>query len=56
MRALKQKLREKKLTFGVCMTIAHPDIALVLGDVGYDWIMVHMEHGPPDFAAAQNLL
>jgi 2-dehydro-3-deoxyglucarate aldolase len=54
--SLKQKIREKKTTFGGSISIAHPDIAELLGDVGLDWIMVDMEHGPMDFAAAQNLL
>jgi len=54
--ALKQKLREKKTTFGGYISIGHPDVAEVLGDVGFDWIMIDMEHGPLDFAAAQNLL
>lgn len=43
---LKQKLREKRITFGTAITIGHPDISDILGRVGFDWIMVDQEHAP----------
>lgn len=44
--SLKQKLKEKKITFGTAITIGHPDISDILGDIGFDWIMVDQEHAP----------
>jgi len=44
--SLKEKLREKKTTYGTAITIGHPDISDILGNVGFDWIMVDQEHAP----------
>jgi 2-dehydro-3-deoxyglucarate aldolase len=53
---LKDKLKEGKVLFGTGITIAHPDVAEVMGQVGYDWVMFDMEHTPFEVADIQVLL
>lgn len=42
---LRQKLAEGKATVGSWMQIPHASIAEIMGQAGYDWIAVDMEHG-----------
>ena len=41
---LKEKLRQKKVTIGSWITLAHPSIAEILALAGYDWLVVDLEH------------
>jgi len=42
---IRQKLSEGRHSIGSWMQIAHSSIAEIMGDAGYDWVAVDMEHG-----------
>ncbi len=42
---IRKNLREGLVTLGTWMQIPHPSIAEILGQAGYDWVAVDMEHG-----------
>ncbi len=41
---LKEKLRQKKVTLGSWITLAHSSIAEIMASAGYDWLVVDLEH------------
>jgi len=41
---LKEKLRQKKVTLGSWITLAHTSIAEIMASAGYDWLVVDLEH------------
>lgn len=43
--AIRGCLREGKASIGSWIQIPHPSIAEIMGDAGYDWVAVDMEHG-----------
>ena len=45
---LKTKLKAGKKTAGAWVQIASPFTAEILSSVGFDWLMLDMEHGPGD--------
>jgi 2-dehydro-3-deoxyglucarate aldolase len=44
-RLIRQSLQEGKPSIGSWMQIPHPSIAEIMGQAGYDWVAVDMEHG-----------
>ena len=42
---IRESLREGRPTVGTWMQIPHPSVAEILGQAGYDWVAVDMEHG-----------
>ena len=42
---IRQKLSEGGHSVGSWIQIPHPSIAEIMGDAGYDWVAVDMEHG-----------
>lgn len=44
-RSLRQALQGGKLSVGSWMQIPHPSVAEIMGQAGYDWVAVDMEHG-----------
>jgi len=42
---LREKLRTGGVSIGSWMQIPHPSIAEIMGQAGYDWVAVDMEHG-----------
>lgn len=44
-RKIREALRAGRVTVGTWMQIPHPSIAEILGQAGYDWVAVDMEHG-----------
>ena len=42
---IRQKLVTKKLSMGSWMQIPHSSVAEIMGQSGYDWVAVDMEHG-----------
>lgn len=42
---LREKLRAGGVSIGSWMQIPHPSIAEIMGQAGYDWVAVDMEHG-----------
>src|ERR1700722_13931534 len=53
---LKKMLGEGKIALGTTISIGHPDISEVLGLIGYDWMLIDMEHAPLEPGILQNLL
>lgn len=44
-RSIRQALQDGKLSVGSWMQIPHPSVAEIMGQAGYDWVAVDMEHG-----------
>ena len=44
-RSIRAKLKEGGYSLGSWMQIPHPSIAEIMGQAGYDWVAVDMEHG-----------
>ena len=42
---IRKKLSDGKCSIGSWMQIPHPSIAEIMGQAGYDWVAVDMEHG-----------
>lgn len=42
---LKRRLKAGEATIGSWLSVAHPTIAEVMGQAGFDWLIVDMEHG-----------
>ncbi len=42
---IRQKLKNKRPTLGTWLQIPSPDVAEIIGRMGYDWAAVDMEHG-----------
>jgi 2-dehydro-3-deoxyglucarate aldolase len=42
---IRKKLRSDDLSIGSWIQIPHPSIAEIMGQAGYDWVAVDMEHG-----------
>ncbi len=53
---LKQKLKNNVLTIGSWITIGHPSIAEIMGNVGFDWLTIDMEHNSIDPSMMQTLI
>jgi 2-dehydro-3-deoxyglucarate aldolase len=53
---LKEKVKQKKVVFGGYISMAHPDVAEVIGAAGYDWVLFDTEHAPLDVATIQMLM
>jgi 2-keto-3-deoxy-L-rhamnonate aldolase RhmA len=53
---LKAKLKEGKAAYGIGLSIAHPDVAEIIGKLGYDWAFIDTEHSPMDVMDVQVLL
>ena len=43
---LKAKLKEGKPAYGIGLSIGHPDVAEIIGKLGYDWAFIDTEHSP----------
>ena len=43
---VKTKLKAGKPSIGTWVAIGHPDITMYLADMGFDWLVCDMEHGP----------
>jgi 2-dehydro-3-deoxyglucarate aldolase len=44
-RSIRQNLQEDRPSIGSWMQIPHPSVAEIMGQAGYDWVAVDMEHG-----------
>jgi 2-dehydro-3-deoxyglucarate aldolase len=53
---LKQKLKDRTLTFGSWMTLGHPAIAEILVAAGFEWIVIDLEHSIIDIREAGELI
>lgn len=54
-RAIRTKMRQGKCTIGSWMQIPHGSVAEIMGNAGYDWVAVDMEHGSVSVAQLPNL-
>jgi 4-hydroxy-2-oxoheptanedioate aldolase len=53
---LRRKLDQQRPLFGVWLQLAHPAIAELMGLVGYDIVLVDMEHGAGSLADTANMM
>ena len=52
---IRKRLKEKQPSIGSWMQIPHPSIAEIMGQSGYDWIAVDLEHGSISHAQLPDL-
>ena len=52
---LRQKLKDGKVSIGSWMQLNSPDVAEIMGQAGFDWISVDMEHGSISSSDLPNL-
>ena len=43
---VKEQIRTGQVSLGTWISIGHPDVAEILGGLGFDWLLLDMEHGP----------
>ena len=53
---LKSSLKQKKLTLGSWITLAHPAIAEIMSKAGFDWLAVDLEHSVITIREAEELI
>ena len=53
---MKEKLKRGDLTLGAWITIGHPDIAEIMANAGFDWLLFDTEHSPLNIEIVQNQL
>jgi 2-keto-3-deoxy-L-rhamnonate aldolase RhmA len=53
--AVRQALLERRVTIGTWIQVAHPAVAEILAQAGFDWIAADCEHADIDVAAFGNL-
>jgi 2-dehydro-3-deoxyglucarate aldolase len=56
MNNLKDKLRKKKITVGSWITFSDPAVAEIMARVGFDWLVVDMEHSGLSLGNAQEII
>lgn len=54
--ALRKKIRSNELTLGSWITIGHPAIPGILSGVGFEWLVVDIEHTTIDYSMVQVLI
>jgi len=53
---VKEMLEQGQASVGTWVTTASPDVAEILADVGFDWLIFDMEHAPLGIGTVQNLI
>jgi len=53
---VKELLHSGKLTLGSWIQIGHPDIAEIMANMGFDWLVLDNEHGPYSTETTQLLI
>lgn len=53
---LKAKLKKRTITIGSWITLAHPSIAEIMVQSGFDWLVVDMEHSAITLSQAHELI
>lgn len=56
MPTLKEKLEKKEVTIGSWITLGHTSVAEILLKVGFDWLVLDMEHSVITYAEMQRLI
>ena len=52
----RSRLQKKELLVGTLITLAAPEVAEIMSEIGYDWLFIDTEHGPLDAQSAQGIL
>ena len=55
-KSLKKALKENKLSIGSWISLAHPAIAEIMSNAGFDWLTVDMEHSTITIREAEELI
>ena len=55
-RTLKKDLLNNKATLGCWLTLAHPGIAEIMANAGFDWIAIDLEHSVITIKEAEELI
>lgn len=53
---LRKRIKAGELTLGSWITIGHPNVAEILANAGFDWLVIDIEHNPINIAMVQNLI
>lgn len=53
---VKKKLRSGKPSIGTWIEISFPEIAEIMGNFGFDWFVIDMEHAPHSYSEAQMIM
>ena len=53
---LKERLGKGDVLVGTLATLASPEVAEILAQVGFDWVWIEMEHSPIDLVMAQVMI
>ena len=53
---LRKRIKARELTLGSWITIGHPNVAEILANAGFDWLVIDIEHNPIDPAMVQTLI
>lgn len=56
MKGLKKKLQYNELTVGSWITLGHSSVAEIMARVGFDWLVVDMEHSAITLDIAQDII
>ena len=56
MNSLKEIIKKNKYTIGSWITLAHPAIAEIMADAGFDWLVVDLEHSVITIREAEGLI
>lgn len=55
-KTLRQRIKAGDLTIGSWITIGHPNVAEILANAGFDWLVIDIEHNPIDLSMVQTLI
>jgi len=55
-KVLKQKIQNSELTIGSWISLAHPAIAEIMANAGFDWLVVDLEHSVITIREAEELI
>ena len=53
---LRKRIKGGELTLGSWITIGHPNVAEILSNAGFDWLVIDIEHNPIDISMVQTLI
>lgn len=53
---LRKRIKAREVTLGSWITIGHPNVAEILANAGFDWLVIDIEHNPIDPAMVQTLI
>lgn len=53
---LRKRIKDGELTLGSWITIGHPNVAEILANAGFDWLVIDIEHNPIDISMVQTLI